>query len=77
MRHAAAQRSGPYAGGVSAMLVRAAMLRILSRGSCGGGVAFPGKALSRVQREAGGPLVNNARWRAGEAPVPDSTARNS
>ena len=23
------------------------------------------------------PLVNNARWRAGEAPVPDSTARNS
>lgn len=23
------------------------------------------------------PLVNNVRWRAGEAPVPDSTARNS
>lgn len=58
---------------------RAGLAEVLSRGSCGGGVAFPGKALSRVQRvqRAAPPLVNNARWRAGEAPVPDSTARNS
>lgn len=67
--------SGPSVVGRKAGVGAAA--RVL-RGGCVGGGGVPGKALSRVQREARRhPLVNNARWRAGEAPVPDSTARNS
>lgn len=69
-----ARHSAPCAAAARA---RSARHETLGTALRGGGVALPGKALSRVQQGGGHPLVNNARWRAGEAPVPDSTARNS
>lgn len=64
---------GPYAKAGRSVLARRVQR---ARGSVASRRRRRGGTISGA---AGGchPLVNNVRWRAGEAPVPDSTARNS